>query len=93
MELKDILQQIENVFDEHELIGNHDFSENEYSSMVDSVGLLCYKFISDRYRGFDEKNHKLIFVTLVEIAKRWKEYDSVEDNEENSGFGAIFSKH
>jgi hypothetical protein len=86
MERKDIFQQIENVFAKHKLIGNKDFSEDEYSLMVDSVGVMCSKFISDKHYQFDKMDYKLIFVTLVEIVKRWKEYDFFEDNEENSGF-------
>ena len=86
METKDIFQQIENVFAKHKLIGNKDFSEDDYSLMVDSVSIMCSKFISDKHYRFDKMDYKLIFVTLVEIVKRWKEYDSFEDNEENSGF-------
>ena len=73
-----LLQQIEKVFNENKLIGNHDFTEEEYSSMVDVVGSL-----SD---DFNKNHHNLIFATLVEIAKRWKQSDTNEDSEENSGY-------
>ena len=73
-----ILQCVEQVFNENTLIGNHDFTEDEYSLMVDSVGTLC--------DDFDNKSYKLIFATLVEIAKRWKQSDTIENDEENCGY-------
>ncbi|GAB6123449.1 hypothetical protein [Dysgonomonas termitidis] len=73
-----LLQQIEKVFNENKLIGNHDFTEEEYSLMVDVVGSL-----SD---DFNKNHHNLIFATLVEIAKRWKQSGTDEDSEENSGY-------
>ncbi|MBN1183404.1 MAG: hypothetical protein JXB49_14020 [Bacteroidales bacterium] len=42
--MNSIIQLIEQVFSEKTLIGNHDFSEDEYSLMVDSVGALCGGF-------------------------------------------------
>ena len=39
-----IHQCVEQVFNEKTLIGNHDFTEDEYSLMVDSVGALCDDF-------------------------------------------------
>ncbi len=85
MEIKNIFQQIESVFAKHRLIGNKNFSEDDYSLMVDFVSIICSKFLSDKHYRFDKMDYKLIFVTLVEIVKRWKEYDSVEDNEEKCG--------
>jgi hypothetical protein len=81
MEKEDIFQQIENVFANYKLIGNKDFSEDEYAYMVDYVSRL-----SDHFDHFDKNSYKIIFATLVEIAKRWKDSDKLEDNEENSGF-------
>ena len=76
--MNNILQRVEQVFNEKTLIGNNDFTEDEYSLMVDSVGTLC-----DNY---DKNSYKLIFATLVEIAKRWKQSDTTENEEENSGY-------
>ncbi|MDD4110385.1 MAG: hypothetical protein PHS54_02400 [Clostridia bacterium] len=76
--MNNILQCVEQVFNEKTLIGNHDFTENEYSLMVDSVGALGDKF--------EKKSYKLIFATLVEIAKRWKQSDTTENDEENRGY-------
>ena len=76
--MNNILQRVEQVFNEKKLIGNHDFSEDEYSLMVDFVGALG--------NNFDKNSYKLIFVTLVEIAKRWKQFNTTENNEENSGY-------
>ncbi|GAB6395606.1 MAG: hypothetical protein MdMp024_1918 [Bacteroidales bacterium] len=77
-----ILSIIENGFanKEHKLIGNQDFTADEYSVIVDAVTELCQN------NEFKKTDYKLIFFTLVEIAKRWKDSDTVEDNEENSGF-------
>ncbi len=79
-----ILQRVEQVFKEKKLIGNYDFTEDEYSLMVDSVGTLL--------DNFNKNSYKLIFATLVEIAKRWKQFDIIENDEENSGYWAYVSK-
>lgn len=76
--MKDIFQQIENVFAKHKLIGNKDFSEDEYAFMVD--------YVSELTDHFDKDSYKLIFTTLVEIAKRWKDADIVDESDENLGF-------
>jgi len=76
--MNNILQRVEQVFNENSLIGNNDFTEDEYPLMVDSVGTLC--------DNFDKNSYKLIFATLVEIAKRWKQSDTTENDEENSGY-------
>ena len=78
MEMEDIFRQIENVFDKYKLIGNKDFSEDEYAFMVDYVSML-----SDH---FDKDSYKLIFATLVSIAKRWRQSDTAGNDEENSGY-------
>lgn len=76
--MEDVFLQIENVFAKHKVIGNKDFSEDEYAFMVDYVSML-----SDH---FDKDSNKLIFATLVEIAKRWKDSDIVDESDENLGF-------
>lgn len=76
--MEDIIQQIENVFAKHKLIGNKDFSEDEYALMVDYVSTL-----SD---NFDKDSYKLIFATLVSIAKRWRQSDTAGNDEENCGY-------
>lgn len=76
--MNDILQRVEQIFSANSLIGNNDITEDEYSLMLDSVGTLC--------DNFEKTSYKLIFATLVEIAKRWKQSDTPENNEENSGY-------
>lgn len=76
--MNNILQLVEQVFNEKKLIGNHDFTEDEYSLMVDAVCTLR--------ENFDKNFYKLIFATLVEIAKRWKQSDTTENDEENIGY-------
>lgn len=76
--MEDVFQQIENAFAKHRLIGNKDFSEDQYAYMVDYVSML-----SDH---FDKDSNKLIFATLVEIAKRWKDSDIVDESDESLGF-------
>jgi hypothetical protein len=93
----EISTKLEQVLNEHKLIGNHEFSTDEYSQMIEIVG----KFSADiiRVGSIDsatlstDKDHNtvksiqnLIFTTLVEIAKRWRETENEDDNEENSGF-------
>ncbi|HZK69292.1 MAG TPA: hypothetical protein VFC36_06830, partial [Paludibacter sp.] len=76
--MNNIIQRVEQVFDEKPLIGNNDITEDEYSLMLDSVGKLC--------DNFDKNAYKLIFATLVEIAKRWKQSDNLNNDDGNSGY-------
>ena len=84
MEKEDIFQKIENVFAKHKLIGYKDFSEDEYAFMVD--------YVSELTDPFDKDSYKLIFTTLIEIAKRWKDADIVEESDENLGFWSFIFK-
>jgi len=91
-DMDELLQKINRIFIEHKLLGNFDFTEDEYSELLENVGLLCNSLL---YYGnvFEDKHHKLIFITLVEIAKRWKDSDNEDDAEENSRFWDYISKH
>ena len=91
-DMAELLQKINRIFIEHKLLGNYDFTEDEYSELLETVGLLCNSLL---YYGnvFDDKHHKLIFTTLVEISKRWKDSDNEDDTEENSRFWDYISKH
>lgn len=79
--MNEMLQYIEKIFNENKLIGDHEFPEEEYSLMLEYVG----EFFELNER-FDIKQYKIVFATLVEITKRWKETDTNVDNEENSRF-------
>jgi hypothetical protein len=86
-----LLQQIEQVFTQHKLLGNYDFSEGDYSQMLEITGKSCRNFL-DRGCDFETKYHRLIFATLVETAKRWKETDTDEARKDNSRFWDYISK-
>jgi len=83
-----ILQKIDQIFNDckNKLIGNFDFTEDEYSAMLDEVGDLCKK------SHFQVNDQKLVFLTLIEIAKRWKDSDTLGDNEENGSFWCFVFK-
>ena len=88
-DISELLQKIDRIFAENKLLGNYDFTEDEYSALLENVGLLCSSLLS--YGNvFEENYHKLIFATLVEIAKRWKDFDNKDDTEENSRFWIIY---
>ena len=90
--MDELIQKINRNFIEHKLLGNIDFTEDEYSDLLENVGLLC-KSLLNYNSVFEEKHHKLIFTTLIEIAKRWKDTDNDDDAEENSGFWGYISRH
>ena len=91
-DIGELLQKINRIFNEHKLLGNCDFTEDEYSELLENAGLLCNSLLS--YGNvFETQHHKLIFTTLVEIAKRWKDSDNEDDAEENSRFWDYISKH
>ena len=85
--MNEMLQHIEKIFNENRLIGNHDFPEEEYSLMLKYVG----EFF-ELNEKFDIKQYNIVFATLVEITKRWKESDTNEDSEENSRFWSFVFK-
>lgn len=92
-----LLNKIENGFHEASirggLLGNSSvlFSEDEYSEMVEAVGDMCERLIYYRKSGFDEVNYEQIFVTLVEIAKRWKRTE-INNERDDNGFWPYVSK-
>ena len=85
--MNELFQQVEKVFSENKLIGNHDFTEEEYSLMLEYVGGLC-----ESNSDFEIKQRNITFATLVEITKRWKETDDNDEKEENSGFWSFIFK-
>lgn len=91
-DIDELLQKINRIFIEYKLLGNYDFTEDEYSELLENVGLLGNSLLN--YGNvFEDKYHKLIFATLVEIAKRWKDSEDEDDAEEKSRFWDYISKH
>ncbi len=88
----ELLQKIERIFNEHKLLGNIDFSEDEYAFLLDEVGRSCKNFL-DFDDKFEETDYKLIFITLVEVAKRWKDPAAYEEDEKSSPFWVYICKH
>lgn len=89
--MDELLQKINRILKEHKLLGNCDFTEDEYSLILENAGLLCRNLLYYS-KEFEEKNHKLLFTTLVEIAKRWKDSGNEDEVEENSRFWDYISK-
>jgi len=89
--MDELLQKIDSIFSEHKLLGNYDFTEDEYSLMLENVGVMCHHLF---YYGdkFKEQNYKLIFATLVELAKRWKDSNNDDDAEDNNSFWDYISR-
>lgn len=82
-------------FNNEALLGNTKvlFSEDEYSEMVDALEVMCKKLIHDRKSQFDEVvYYGQVFITLVEIAKRWKNSGLINDNDADTGFWSFVSK-
>ncbi len=92
IDMNELLQKINRIFNEHKLLGNFDFTEDEYSELLENVGLLSNSLLNNG-KVFEDKHHKLIFATLVAISKRWKNSDNEYENEENSRFWDNISKH
>ena len=90
--MDELLQKINKNFSEHKLLGNFDFTEDEYSELLEKVGLLCNSLLNSD-NVFEDKHHKLIFTTLVEISKRWKDSNNEHNIEEKSHFWNYISKH
>lgn len=75
------------------LLGNTNvlFSDDEYSEMVDALENMCKVLIGGK---FDRRslNYGQIFITLVEIAKRWKNSNSIDENDNDTGYWSFVCK-
>ena len=84
MELSaELTKKIENAISGNRLVGNMVFSDDEYEALLEytrSFSVPYSRGIGTYLRG----NDSIHFVTLVEIAKRWKRIDDDENDE--SGF-------
>lgn len=65
--------------------GNTVFSEDEYAEMLDYVS-----FLFDVYKDDNQKNDSIVFITLVEIAKRWKNTNTVGEDTDSGFWGYVF---
>ena len=89
--MDELIQKVNRIFNENKLLGNFDYTEDEFSLMLEDVGQSC-RDILHHGSEFKAIDHKLIFITLVEIAKRWKDSDNEYDDEDNSRFWDYISK-
>ena len=78
--MNDIIKRVNQVYDEQKLLGYHDFTENEFAEIVEFTGNLCRKLPSYPDHKFGITRYKVIFSTLVEIAKRWHITSDTHDN-------------
>lgn len=83
--MDELIQKIDGIFKDHKLIGNYDFNEEDFSKMLNYVSESSIKLINQG-NEFEEKYYKLIFATLVEIAKRWKNFDGETESDVDSSF-------
>ena len=85
MKAKELKFDFDEIFAQNKLLGNYEFTEDEYSELLNETQRICKVALYNNYR-ISCLNYKLIFVTLVEIAKRWKQEDVESSEEEKSGF-------
>lgn len=85
-----LLRRIPKVFKKEVLIGNHEYTEEEFECLLDWVSKICKIDLTPReLLGKLTKEPiipQIFFTTLVEISKRWKDGNSSEANDDESGF-------
>ena len=80
----ELAQKVENAILDNRLVGNTFFSDDEYEALLGAVRQFSSYYVYSGGYSINNANERLIFVTLVEIAKRWKKID--DDENEESGF-------
>ncbi|MDR2828115.1 MAG: hypothetical protein LBV51_01695, partial [Acholeplasmatales bacterium] len=78
---KYLLDKTEEIFQKNKLIGNYDLSEDDYSSFLEKCSFIVNSCINKNPSNVPQTYHKLIFLVLVEITKRWKDEDECDDEE------------
>ncbi len=88
------LQKVSEIFRENKLIGNYDFPDEEYIELLENTSLLSCSFMeTGGCNVFETKYHQLIFITLIELAKRWRDTWNEEKEEEGSPFWEYIYRH
>lgn len=81
-------QRVQKILIKERLVGMYDFSEAEYSEMV--ALLQCWYTIPtslfESYITINDDFRLYVFVTLVEITKRWKIQNDTDENDEETAF-------
>ena len=81
-------QRVQKILNKKRLVGMNDFSETEYSEMV--ALLQCWYTIPtslfESYVTINDDFRLFVFVTLVEITKRWKIQNITDGNDEETAF-------
>ena len=65
------------------IIGNTIFDDNEYEELLKISRTLSTEFLNSTTGLPINRNHEIIFITLLEIIKRWK---NLEDNADDNKF-------
>ena len=73
----ELKQKVENAIQGNRLVGNVSFSDEDYERLLEYTRYYSLRYDNLSYIGDD----KMTFVTLVEIAKRWKRIDDDDDSE------------
>ena len=76
----ELMKKAENAILDNKLVGEVSFCEEEYEALLEYTRgySLCYSRGIGSFLGGNEHIH---FVTLIEIAKRWKRIDDDENDE------------
>jgi len=79
-----IVDKSRNAVNYNHIIGNTVFDDTEYEELLDITRKISKCFLDGSAYHINSREHEIIFVTLIETAKRWKRIDDDENDE--SGF-------
>lgn len=85
------LSKADEIFANHRFIGEYDCSDDEYSDILEITRRVSLKCINAYSGCIPVKYYKVIFLTLVEIAKRWKYEDETEDGSDEEDGGGFWN--
>ena len=85
------LSKTEEIFAKHRFIGEYDCSDDEYSDMLEITRRVSLECINAYSGCIPVKYYKVIFLTLVEIAKRWKYEDEASDGSDEEDGGGFWN--
>jgi len=80
----DLTKKVESAIIWNRLVGNTSFTDDEFESLLETARNIVMAYDRRELQSINGQSRRLIFVVLVELAKRWRKVD--EDENDDKGF-------
>jgi hypothetical protein len=84
-----IVDKTKKAIEQWRIVGNMIFDDTEYEELLDKTRRISKDFLYGNTNQINYRNYEIIFVTLIETAKRWKKID-YDDNDESGFWDYVF---